>query len=454
MTDFSGAFGDRRRDAAVQRLEQAMVEQSSVVVRQLGGSRAGEISAHRVLSNEAVTPARMLERIAAQTAVAVAGCRVVVAQDTAVINQRGRERIEVGPTGRCGKQVMRGFFIHAAVAVMAEPQCEAVLGLVDAQIWSREDGGVEQRRQRRLADKESHRWVRSMQLSSHYLAAARQIIVVGDAESDIYAVFARRPCNVELLVRAGQDRATAEQGRLFEVPSQWPALCCTSVQVVARHPGEVTRQAKLELRAGTVVLRHPRNGLREGDPQELSLMLIEARECDAPPDVQPLHWRLLTTLPGQDADAAIEAVQLYRLRWRIEQCFRMLKNDGLQLPETQTVKPKRLFNLATLAMTAAVRIVQLVDARDGSPRPATDAASPVEIQAAMALCPKLEGATERQKNLHPIASLAWLSWIVARLGGWNCYGKPPGPKTMRRGWNRFTAIAEGFALSKHGYGIV
>ncbi len=454
MTDFSGAFGDRRRDAAVQRLEQAMVEQSSVVVHQLGGSRAGEVSAHRVLSSEAVTPARMLQCIAGQTAAAAAGCRVVVPQDTVVINFPGRERIQLGPTGRCGKQLMRGFFIHAAVAVMAQPQCDAVLGLVDAQIWSREDSGVEQRRQRRLADKESYRWVRSMQTARRCLSAAREIVVAGDAESDIYAVFARRPANVELLVRVGQDRATVEQGLLFEAASHWPVLCCTSVQVVPRHPGETARQARLELRAGTVVLRHPRNGLREGDPESLSLTLVEARELDAPTGVKPLHWRLLTTLPGQDADAAIEAVRLYRLRWRIEQCFRMLKNDGLQLPETQTVDPKRLFNLATLAMNAAVRIVQLVDARDGSPRPATDAASPVAIEAAAALCPKLEGKTERQKNHHPAASLAWLSWIVARLGGWNCYGKPPGPKTMRRGWDRFAAIAEGFALSKYGYGNV
>jgi hypothetical protein len=30
-------------------------------------------------------------------------------------------------------------------------------------------------------------------------------------------------------------------------------------------------------------------------------------------------------------------------------------------------------------------------------------------------------------------SLAWLAWIATRLGGWNCYYKPPGPKTMRAG---------------------
>jgi hypothetical protein len=38
--------------------------------------------------------------------------------------------------------------------------------------------------------------------------------------------------------------------------------------------------------------------------------------------------------------------------------------------------------------------------------------------------------------------LAWLAWIMARFGGWNCYYKPPGRKTMRAGWDRFAAMAQ------------
>ena len=73
------------------------------------------------------------------------------------------------------------------------------------------------------------------------------------------------------------------------------------------------------------------------------------------------------------------------------------------------------------------------------------------VQAAQALLPSLEGKTARQQNPHPPHSLAWLAWIIARLGGWNCYYKPPGPKTMRAGWDRFAAIAAGYHLGlDHG----
>ena len=201
------------------------------------------------------------------------------------------------------------------------------------------------------------------------------------------------------------------------------------------------------LRAGPVVLRRPRHARREGDPAGVALSLVEVVETDPPPGPPALHWRLLTTLPAETCAQAAEAVRLYGLRWRIEQTFRMLKRDGLQLDQAQTADPHRLMNLAALATGAAVRIIQLVDARDGGARPASDVATTAQVAAAAALCPTLEGSTKQQRNPHPPHSLAWLSWVVARLGGWNCYGRPPGPKTMRTGWDRFAATAEGYALA-------
>jgi hypothetical protein len=46
-----------------------------------------------------------------------------------------------------------------------------------------------------------------------------------------------------------------------------------------------------------------------------------------------------------------------------------------------------------------------------------------------------------------LLAMAWLSWIVARLGGWNCYYKPPGPETMRAGWDKLAAMAAGYHLA-------
>jgi hypothetical protein len=80
--------------------------------------------------------------------------------------------------------------------------------------------------------------------------------------------------------------------------------------------------------------------------------------------------------------------------------------------------------------------------------PASDVADAELIEAAKAIGPTLDGKTARQKNPHQPGSLAWLSWIVARLGGWTGYYKPPGPKVMRRGWDRLAAMAEGYLLAR------
>lgn len=163
----------------------------------------------------------------------------------------------------------------------------------------------------------------------------------------------------------------------------------------------------------------------------------------------PLLWRLLTTHTVHSADDAKEIVALYRLRWRIEQLFRTLKSDGLALEDSQVVDAERLFNLTAIALAAAIRTIQLVDARDGSARPASDVVDGAFAIALERLSRKLEGNTARQKNPHPPGSLAFLAWITARLGGWNCYYKPPGPKTMRIGWNQLAATLAGYALATH-----
>jgi hypothetical protein len=405
-------------------------------------TRGGEVSAHRVLSSDRVTPDETLGCLSRRTAQAVTGRRIVAAQDTTEVNFPGRRSCGLGPAGRQG--LTPGFFIHATVAVDAD--ADTVLGLVDAAIWTRSGQAVPARRHRGVSDKESGRWLTAAATAADRLRSAAEVIVVGDRESDIYALFSRRPAMVQLLVRAAQNRALGNEMRLFEAAEAWPVMGWQTVKVPPRGPGDSGRVAQVALRAGAVELRHPRHARREGDPERVGVTLVEAREVDPPVGTAPLHWRLLTTLSATTEAEAAEAVRLYRLRWRIEQTFRMLKRHGLQLEAVQTAEPHRLMNLAALATGAAVRIIQLVDARNGSARPASDVATEPQIVAAAALCPTLEGATQRQRNHHSTGSLAWLSWIVARLGGWNCYGKPPGPKTMQAGWQRFTAVADGYNL--------
>jgi hypothetical protein len=439
-----GGFGDIRRAERGAWLFDRIVATGSLVLRQVGGTRAGEIAAHRLLDSPQVTVAEMIETLGQRTGEHCRGRAIIAVQDTTEINFSGRDRARCG-LGPAGDGKTPGFFMHAAVAVDAED--EAVVGLLDAAIWTRPTGRAGARRQRRLAQKESQRWLSTTQAVAERAAAASQLIVVGDRESDIFALFARRPARVELVVRAAQDRRLADGTRLFAGAAVWPVLGHCAVRVGPRGPGDKGRSALVSLRAGAIRVARPRHGVDLGDVEHLDLSLVEAREEEPLDGGEPIHWRLITTLPVADVAAAQRIVQIYRLRWRIEQTFRACKSDGLGLPEVQTHDADRLFKIAALALGAAVRTIQLVDARHGGGRPGSDVADPEILEAAAAIGPTLEGKTPRQQNPHLPGSLPWLSWIVARLGGWNCYYKPPGPKTMRAGWDRLAAMAAGFHLA-------
>ncbi len=158
----------------------------------------------------------------------------------------------------------------------------------------------------------------------------------------------------ERIVASGCLVVRAMGGKLFARPQNWP--------VVAREPPRRLSSNKARsatLGAGTIRVCRPLHGRRGERPAELTLNMVEAVEIAPPEGQPPVHWPL--------------------------------------------------FDLAAPAVDGAVKIIQLVDARDGSLRPAGDLASKTETAAATVLLPTLERKTARQQNPHPPASLAWLS---------------------------------------------
>lgn len=438
------AFGDIRVEERADWLIERVATAGTLVLRRVGETRAGERAVHRFLSSPYVSVESIVETLAARTAAQCAGRRVLAVQDTTEINFAGRDRKRRG-FGAGGDGKTAGFFIHPVIALDVE--AEAVIGLVAAAIWTRSGTRAAPRRKRALEDKESMRWLAGCEAAAETLAGAASVVMVADRESDIYSLFARKPDRLDLIVRAAQDRGLEQGGQLFAAFEEAEALHLSEVRVAPRGPGDKGRLAKVELRAATVRIKRPHVGASRALAETIELGLVEAREVGAPKGKTPLLWRLLTTLPVATAEQAQQIVQLYRLRWRIEQIFRALKSDGLKLDDSQMIDAERLFNLAAIGLAAAIRTIQLVDARDGSPRPATDVVAEAFAAALQLLSRKLEGKTARQKNPHPPDSLAFVAWITARLGGWNCYYKPPGPKTMREGWNQLAARLEGYALA-------
>lgn len=438
------SFGDVRVAERADWLIERVATAGTLVLRRLGETRPGEKAVHRFLSSPHVSVDRIVETLAARTAAQCAGRRILAVQDTSEINFSGRDKKRRG-FGPGGDGRTPGFFIHPVIAIDVED--EAVVGLVDAEIWTRSGDRVASRRSRAIEDKESMRWLSGNQAAASVLSEAASVTMVADRESDIYQMFARKPDRLDLIVRAAQDRTLVDGTKLFAALEDSAPLKTTIVKVAPRGPGDKGRQASIELRAGIVRIARPQSLRKSEAGEEVQLTLVEAREVNAPAGKTPLLWRLLTTCSVSCAADAEDVVQLYRLRWRIEQVFRALKSDGLALDDSQVIQAERMFNLAAIGLAGAIRTIQLVDARDGSPRPMSDVIDPSFAVALERLSKKLEGKTLRQKNPHSPESLAFVSWVAARLGGWNCYYKPPGPKTMREGWTRLAATLDGYVLA-------
>jgi hypothetical protein len=115
--------------------------------------------------------------------------------------------------------VSKGFFVHPVIAVDAES--EAVLGVVGAEIWTRSEERTPEHRGRAFEDKESVRWLDGPTIAGTRLAEAPEVISVSDRESDIYPFFARKSENVDLIIRAAQDRALSNGSSLFQAPADW-----------------------------------------------------------------------------------------------------------------------------------------------------------------------------------------------------------------------------------------
>jgi hypothetical protein len=440
-----GLFGDIRLDKIGATILERMAVCKTVCLRRLGGSRSGELRIGRFFAREKVTAEKIVADWGRPTGPASAGRHVLAIQDTCEVKfpTTAQRRRDLGPVKKGNAY---GVLVHAMIAVDAPTG--ACLGLVGGEVWTR-DGVVEtDHRDRPLSERESKRWLATAEQAKAVLRSAAMVSVVGDREAGIYAQWASVPGqDFHVLTRAMNDRRLAGGGLLFATMATFPVVGQRTIELPAREPGRAARTAKLELRFGTVEIARPSSEWDRSLAKTVTLRAIDVREIDAPPGIEPLHWRLLTTHAIAGAAAAWCIVDWYRLRWTIEQLFRVMKSHGLQLEDSQIASSGRLVKLAAVATKAACIDIQLTQERDGKAGlPASNVFSEAEIETLAALGPTLEGKTERQRNPHPAASLASASWVIARLGGWNCYYKPPGPITMRRGMQQFHAIHRGRLL--------
>lgn len=396
-----------------------------------------------------MTAEEIAAHAAEHTATRAAGRDIVVVQDTSELALGGRQAKAngYGPIGKGG--ALRGLLQHAVLAVDAGTG--GVLGLVDAKVWNRTGGKVKPRRSRTTEQKESQRWIDGTKRAAEVLAQATSLTGISDREGDIYEHFALRPEAMQLIVRACQDRRIEmdeeEQiDRLFSHIDNLPEQGRLKVDIPAA-PGRKVRSSELAVRFSTVILRKPKHGAGADLPETISLTMVDVRETSPLPEGKPIHWRLLTTLAVTDLAGAYRIVRLYRMRWVIEEYFHTQKTGSFDIEAAEIANPEAMIRFAAAIAVAAVTVLQLIKARDGTTgQSLLEAFEPDDQPLLEAISARVEGKTARQKNPYPKGSLAFAAWVVASLGGWDSYYGKPGPKTMSIGLEAFMRIKFGATL--------
>jgi hypothetical protein len=411
----------------------------------------------------------MLATAARHTAEAARGRHVLAIQDTTELNFSGHAGSKRG-FGVVGNGRDIGLFLHPVIVVDAgegDPRqvghAGGIVGLADANIYSRRrapPGGRKSRERQRKAPrpieaKESGRWVRGLCEADRLLSEAAMVTSISDCEGDIYELFATpRSAHVHLLVRAEHDRVLSDGGKLFAAMAAQPHVEGQEI-VISAKDGRPARKARTRVSWLKIEAPRPRVGFDvERLAPTVKLNAVRVEEIDPPAGVKPIVWLLLTTHPVENLEDALRIVGWYRARWTIEQVFRVMKSQGFDLEMSQIETPEAMAKLALVVLIAALRTLQLVNARSGATgQKLADAMDEAAEPLVEILTSKLEGKTVKLKNPYPKGALARLSWVVGRLGGWDGYigrgYKPPGPITMTRGLARFDAIREGWEIRQN-----
>jgi hypothetical protein len=454
-------LGDRRRTARLVSTAERIIGHPGGTLPQKLSSPADLKALYRLVDRPEVTHAavlathrqRTLERMRQHPGV------VLTIHDATQLDYTSRRSL--ADLGQIAKGRHRGYLAQNTLAVDAATG--GVIGLASQILHKRPKVPKRETLKRRRArlDRETRLWTAASQAVGP-APPGRTWVDVCDRGADVfeyldhkrvqgglYVVRSKHDRNVEVLevpatpgptAPGGGETAgaAAELAKLHAHARSLPGLGALTVNVGARpaKPGVTARkarQATVRVAAGPVSLQVP--GSRAGDhgDQPLACWVVHVRELDPPAGEEgekPLEWILLSNVPADTPEQAVERVGWYARRPVIEEYHKAMKTGcGIELP--QLTAEARLRPVIALLSVVAVLLLDLRDAArrpDAEQRPAADLAPAEYVRV-------LSGWRWPQDPARATTAREFLL-AVARLGG-HLNRKSdglPGWLTIWRGW--------------------
>jgi hypothetical protein len=335
--------------------------------------------------------------------------------------------------GGISKAGARGLKVHSVLAASADG---VPLGVLHQQVWSRSTTVRSAERRALIEEKESRRWLTSLEVTGQLVPSETRVITVADREGDIYQLFAQeRPENSEFLIRAAQNRSTKAHLSDVEVQPLFKAVRSTAGRgeqslALQRTPRRAARTVRLSVRYTRLWLQPP-EPLRHLAPIAVTALLAE--ELHPPPKETPIRWLLLTTLEIADVAMAQQCLIWYSRRWIIERYHLTLKS-GCRLEWLQLRRSDRLERALACYAIVVWRLMWMTYVARASPEQAIDQVlDRAEWQVLYCYAHQCSRPPARAPSLGEC-----VEWI-ARLGGG--LGQVPGLQSVWRGWKRLHDLA-------------
>jgi len=337
------------------------------------------------------------------------------------------------------KKYRNGLSVHSTLAISDDG---VPLGIIHQKTWFRDEqekGKTSDRYKKSIKQKESNRWLESLQETEKLFENTKIQVTIADRESDIYDFFALpRKKNSHFLIRAGQNRLLKEvDEKLFQAIESSPYKGKLNVEV-PRKKGQASRTAELTIKYESLEIKAPKNTPKETKSVKLNVILVH--EQNPPDDSEAIKWILLTTLEINILEDALKYVRWYSYRWLIERYHYVLKSgcniENLQL-EDNTDKA-----VAFYSIIACLLLQMTYQARLKSEVSCEEVLTKQQWQTLYVLVHKKADIPKKTPSMKE--AVRW----IARLGGFLARKSDgePGVKTLWRGLRRFYDIIEGVNL--------
>lgn len=446
-------FADERLNKRLRKLlgqiGSAMGQSIPLVCQDWANTKA----AYRFFSNDRVSEADILAGHFQSTrdrTIATDGLVLVLHDTTEFAYQREKSEA-IGITksinsgrdkaGRLRSHTVCGILMHSSLAVTTEG---LPLGLAAVKFWTRKKFKGTAALKKKInptrvpiEKKESIRWLENLKQATELLDDPGRCVHIGDRESDIYELFcAAREVGTHFLVRTCVDRLAGDGDHTIADEMDEVAVKGLHRIEVQDSNGELD-DAVLEIRYRRIRVLPP-IGKQKRYPA-LLLTVIHAEERGTPKNRKKIEWKLITDLPVQSRKGAIEKLEWYALRWKIEVFHKILKS-GCKAEEAKLRTAQRLANLISVYCILSWRIFWMTMLNR----------SAAEASPALALTEAEIGLLDhlvKDKDQKPLQRKTLSHYLtkIARLGGYlaRANDPPPGNTVMWRGLSRLTDIELG-----------